>query len=53
MKNKPILLVAGEPDSVFIELFLKSLKWKRKDFCGQNIIVYVKSDFIVSSGGNI
>ena len=28
MKNKPILVVAGEPKSIFIEIFLKSLKFK-------------------------
>ena len=29
MKNKPILIVAGEPNSIFIEIFLKSLKLKK------------------------
>ena len=29
MKNKPIIIVAGEPFSVFVEIFLKALK-KRK-----------------------
>jgi len=28
VKNKPILVIAGEPESVFLELFLKSLKSK-------------------------
>ena len=28
MKNKPILIVAGEPESVFLELFFKSLKFR-------------------------
>jgi 4-hydroxy-L-threonine phosphate dehydrogenase PdxA len=28
VKNKPILIVAGEPESVFLELFFKSLKKK-------------------------
>ena len=26
MKNKPIVLIAGEPYSIFFEIFLKSLK---------------------------
>ena len=26
MKNKPIIIVAGEPYSTFLEIFLKSLK---------------------------
>ena len=26
MKNKPILLVAGEPNSVFLEIFFKAIK---------------------------
>ena len=30
MRNKPILIVSGEPFSVFIEIFLKAIK-KRKD----------------------
>ena len=28
MKNKPIIIVAGEPESVFLELFFKSLKFR-------------------------
>jgi 4-hydroxy-L-threonine phosphate dehydrogenase PdxA len=28
VKNKPILIVAGEPESVFLELFFKSLKFR-------------------------
>ena len=26
MKNKPILIVAGEPNSIFLEIFFKTLK---------------------------
>ena len=26
MKSKPLLIVAGEPNSVFLEIFFKSLK---------------------------
>ena len=29
MKNKPILIVAGQPKSVFFEIFFKSLKLKK------------------------
>ena len=29
MTTKPILIVAGEPYSVFLEIYLKSLKEKR------------------------
>ena len=29
MKNKPILIVAGEPNSVFLETFFKSIKIKK------------------------
>ena len=29
MKNKPIIIVNGEPNSVFIEILLKSLKYKK------------------------
>ena len=28
MKYKPILIVAGEPNSIFLEIFFKSLKKK-------------------------
>ena len=29
MKNKPILIVNGEPNSIFIEILFKSLKFKK------------------------
>ena len=29
MNNKPIIIVAGEPNSVFLETFFKSLKIKK------------------------
>ena len=29
MKNKPILIVNGEPNSIFLEIFFKSLKFKK------------------------
>ena len=29
MKNSPILIVAGEPNSIFLEIFFKSIKFKK------------------------
>ncbi len=29
MKNKPIIIVNGEPNSIFLEIFLKSLEYKK------------------------
>ena len=29
MKNKPIIIVAGEPNSIFLEIFFKSIKSKK------------------------
>ena len=29
MKSNPILLVAGEPNSIFLEIFFKTLKKKK------------------------
>ena len=29
MKNKSILVVAGEPNSIFLEIFFKSIKFKK------------------------
>ena len=29
MKYKPILIVAGEPNSIFLEIFFKSIKSKK------------------------
>ena len=28
MKNKPIIVVAGEPNSIFLEIFFKTIKKK-------------------------
>ena len=30
MKNKPIIVVAGEPNSIFLEIFFKTMKKKIK-----------------------
>ena len=29
MKNKPIIIVAGEPNSIFLEIFFKTIKRKK------------------------
>ena len=29
MKNKPIIIINGEPNSIFLEIFFKSLKYKK------------------------
>ena len=29
MKNRPIVIIAGEPKSVFLEIFFKSIKKKK------------------------
>ena len=29
MKYKPIIIVAGEPNSIFLEIFFKSIKYKK------------------------
>ena len=29
MKNKPIIVINGEPNSVFLEIFFKSIKYKK------------------------
>ena len=43
MKNKPIILVASEPNSIFLEIFFKSIKlYKNKNplilICSEKII---------------
>ena len=44
MKNKPILIVSGEPFSIFIEIFLKSIK--KKKFNRKIVLIVSKSLFI-------
>ena len=29
MKNKPIIIINGEPNSIFLEIFFKSIKYKK------------------------
>ncbi len=45
MKNKPILIVAGEPNSIFLEIFFKSIKTKKFIspiilICSLNVLKY-------------
>ena len=40
MKNKPILLVAGEPKSIFFEIFFKAIK--KINFKSPLILIVVK-----------
>ena len=44
MKNNPILIVSGEPYSVFIEIFLKTII--KKKFKQKIILIVSKSLFI-------
>ena len=43
MKYKPILIVAGEPNSIFLEIFFKALK--KKKF--KNPIILISSKKII------
>ena len=36
MSFNPIVIVGGEPKSVFLELFLKAIKKKKKKFSSNN-----------------
>ena len=40
MKNKPILIVAGEPKSIFFEIFFKAIK--KNDFKSPLILICCK-----------
>ena len=42
MITKPILIVAGEPYSVFLEIYFKSLKKKIKDLKNPIILICSK-----------
>ena len=44
MKNNPILIVAGEPFSIFIEIFLKTLK---KIEVKKSIIIIVSKELFI------
>ena len=41
MKNKPIIIVAGEPKSIFFEIFLKALK--KNNFKSPLILIFCKN----------
>ena len=44
MKNKPLIIVAGEPFSVFSEIFLKAIK---KNFYKKPIILIVSKSLFI------
>ena len=50
MKNKPIIIVSGEPKSIFLEIFLKAFK-KRK-YKSPIILICCKKIFINEIGDN-
>ena len=45
MKNEPIIIVPGEPDSIFFEIFFKSLKYK--NYKSSLIIICSKEIFLL------
>ena len=45
MRNKPILIVAGEPKSIFLEIFFKSLKFKK---CKSPLILICSKKLLIS-----
>ena len=47
MKNKPIIVVSGEPYSVFLEIFFKSLKNKKIKNIRRPIILIGSADLLV------
>ena len=44
MNNKPLIIVAGEPFSVFSEIFFKSIK---KKICKKNIILIISKNLFI------
>ena len=47
MKNKPIVIVAGEPYSVFLEIFFKSLKEKKIKRIKNPIILVASKNLVL------
>ena len=45
MKNKPIIIVNGEPNSIFLEIFFKSLK--KKNYNSPIILITFKIIYIL------
>ena len=48
MKNKPIILVAGEPYSIFFEIFFKSLKRKSIRSISNPIILIASKKLLIN-----
>ena len=48
MKNKPIILVTGEPNSIFLELFFKIYKSKIKKRFRTPIILITSKDHLIN-----
>ena len=44
MDNKPLIIVAGEPFSIFSEIFLKSIK---KKICRRHIILIISKNLFI------
>ena len=58
MRSKPILIVAGEPKSVFFEIFFKSIKHKNYNspliiICSKNTVDVFNNKTIQSTMGSI
>ena len=47
MKNKPILIVAGEPYSIFFEIFFKSLKAKEIKSIRSPIVIIASKKILI------
>ena len=47
MNNKPIIIVAGEPYSVFLEIFFKTLKTKEVKLIKSPIIIIASKENLV------
>ena len=47
MRNKPIIVVAGEPYSIFFEIFFKSLKKKSIRSIGNPIILVASKNLLI------
>ena len=48
MRNKPIIIVTGEPNSIFLELFFKLYKSKIKKRFRTPIILITSKDHLIS-----
>ena len=53
MKNKPIILIAGEPYSIFFEIFFKSLKNKNIKKIRSNPIILIGSKKLLIKSNEI